>query len=69
MYVLEILNGPGAMTTELDRRLRVLDIVMRHLIIRIDEVLAKETRTQTRRKAANASSPRPTRPSALPSSK
>jgi len=52
VYVLEILNGPGAMTTELDRRLRVLDIVMRHLIIRIDEVLEKETRTQTRRKAA-----------------
>jgi small subunit ribosomal protein S6 len=52
VYVLEILNGPGAMTTELDRRLRVLDIVMRHLVIRIDETLAKETRSQTRRKSA-----------------
>ena len=52
VYVLNILNGPAAMTAELDRRLRVLDIVMRHLLIRVDEVLEKETRTQTRRKAA-----------------
>lgn len=52
VYVLEILNGPAAMTTELDRRLRVLDIVMRHLVIRVDEVLAKESRSQTRRKSA-----------------
>jgi small subunit ribosomal protein S6 len=52
VYVLEILNGPGAMTSELDRRLRVLDIVMRHLVIRVDEVIAKETRSTTRRKAS-----------------
>jgi hypothetical protein len=30
----------------------VLDIVMRHLVIRVDEVLVKETGMQTRRKAA-----------------
>lgn len=52
IYTLLLLNGPATMTTELDRRLRVLDIVMRHLIIRVDEVQAKESRTQSRRKAA-----------------
>jgi small subunit ribosomal protein S6 len=50
-YVLEVLNGPPAMTTELDRRLRVLDIVMRHLIVRVDEELAVADRAKARRKA------------------
>src|SRR6476646_3149320 len=54
VYVLEVLNGPGAMTTELDRRLRVLDVVMRHLIVRVDEELAVADRAKTRRKAATA---------------
>src|SRR5664279_3979505 len=39
-YVLQVINGPGEMTAELDRRLRVVDVVMRHLIIRVDEELA-----------------------------
>ena len=51
-YVLNILNGPAAMVAELERRLRVLDICMRHLVVRVDEVLAKENRSQTRRKSA-----------------
>jgi small subunit ribosomal protein S6 len=55
VYVLEVINGPGAMTAELDRRLRVLDIVIRHLIIRVDEDLAVADRSQTRRKSAMAS--------------
>ncbi len=52
VYVLDVINGPSAMTAELDRRLRVLDIVMRHLIIRTDEVMARDDRMKTRRKAA-----------------
>ena len=52
VYVLNILNGPSAMTAEIDRRLRVLDIVMRHLLIRVDEVMEKDARKQTRRKSA-----------------
>jgi len=52
VYVLDILNGPADMVAELDRRLRVVDGVMRHLIIRVDEVQAKEVRTQARRKDA-----------------
>jgi small subunit ribosomal protein S6 len=51
-YVLEVITGPGAMTAELDRRLRVIDTVMRHLIVRVDEALAVAERAKTRRKAA-----------------
>lgn len=50
VYVLEVINGPAAMTSELDRRMRVLDGVMRHLVIRVDEVMAKDERMKTRRK-------------------
>ena len=51
-YVLEVINGPGALTAELDRRLRVLDVVMRHMIVRVDEDLAAADRARVRRKAA-----------------
>ena len=51
-YVLEVLTGPPAMTAEIDRRLRVLDIVMRHLVVRVDEELAVAERAKTRRKDA-----------------
>ena len=51
-YVLEVISGPGAMTAELDRRLRVLDAVMRHLIVRVDEELAVAERAKTHRKQA-----------------
>jgi small subunit ribosomal protein S6 len=53
-YVLEVLNGPGPMTAELDRRLRVLDVVIRHMIVRVDEDLAMADRGKTRRKTAMA---------------
>jgi small subunit ribosomal protein S6 len=52
VYVLEVLNGPGNMTAELDRRLRVTDTVMRHLIVRVDEELAIAERAKTTRKAS-----------------
>jgi small subunit ribosomal protein S6 len=52
VYVLELLNGPGAMTAELDRRLRVIDTVIRHLIVRVDEDLAVAERARLRRKDA-----------------
>lgn len=51
-YVLEVISGPAALTAELGRRLRVLDIVLRHLIVRIDEDLAMAERAKVRRKAA-----------------
>jgi small subunit ribosomal protein S6 len=52
VYVLEIINGPGALTAELDRRLRVLDVVVRHMVVRVDEDLAIAERSRVRRKAA-----------------
>jgi small subunit ribosomal protein S6 len=54
VYVLEVINGPGALTAELDRRLRVFDNVIRHLIVRVDEELAVAERSRVRRKEATA---------------
>ncbi len=50
VYVLEVINGPGALTAELDRRLRVFDNVIRHLVVRVDEELAVAERSRVRRK-------------------
>jgi small subunit ribosomal protein S6 len=55
VYVLHVINGPAEMTAELDRRLRVVDVVIRHLIVRVDEDLAIAERARTRRKTAMAS--------------
>jgi len=55
VYVLEVINGPGAMTAELDRRLRVFDNVIRHMVVRVDEDLAVAERSRTHRKASMAS--------------
>ncbi len=52
VYVLEVINGPGALTAELDRRLRVFDNVIRHLVVRVDEELAVAERSRVRRKNA-----------------
>jgi small subunit ribosomal protein S6 len=52
VYVLEVINGPGELTTELDRRLRVMDVVIRHMIVRVDEELAVAERAGARRKSA-----------------
>jgi small subunit ribosomal protein S6 len=54
VYVLDVINGPAAMTAELDRRLRVLDAVIRHLIIRVDEELSVAERAKAHRKATMA---------------
>ena len=36
-YVLEVINGGGDLMKEIDRRLKVIDLVIRHLIVRVDE--------------------------------
>ena len=46
-YVLETLNGPSEMMKEMDRRLKVSDKILRHLVVRVDE----ETRIAERKKA------------------
>ena len=48
-YVLEVINGSGELMKELDRRLKVLDYVIRHLAVRVDEHEAVVDRTRTRR--------------------
>ena len=54
VYVLEVINAPGAVTAELDRRLRVFDNVIRHMIVRVDEQLAIADRARQNRKDSMA---------------
>jgi small subunit ribosomal protein S6 len=58
-YVLELINGSGELMKEIDRRLKVMDYVIRHLTVRIDEeqgvierTRAKRTETSRRRRVA-----------------
>lgn len=50
-YVLEVFKGTGELTKELDRRLKVIDNVIRHLIVRVDEELKVAERDRARRQA------------------
>jgi len=51
VYVLEVINGTGELMKELDRRLRVIDLVIRHLIVRVDEEKKVVERTRTKRQS------------------
>ena len=48
-YVLEVIDGSGELMKEIDRRLKVTDLVIRHLVVRVDEVQEVIDRTRTRR--------------------
>jgi small subunit ribosomal protein S6 len=48
-YVLEVINGDGDLMKEIDRRLKVTDLVIRHLVVRVDEEQAVVDRTRDRR--------------------
>src|SRR5689334_14185244 len=50
VYVLEVINGSGELMKELDRRLKVIDQVVRHMIVRVDEEKRVVERTQTKRR-------------------
>ena len=50
VYVLQVINGTGELMKELDRRLRVMDLVIRHIVVRVDEEKKVVDRTQTRRR-------------------
>lgn len=50
-YVVETITGSGELMKEIDRRLRVIDSVIRHLIVRVDEELQVAQRTTEARKA------------------
>jgi small subunit ribosomal protein S6 len=48
-YVLEVINGDGELMKEIDRRLKVTDLIIRHLVVRVDEEQAVVDRTRSRR--------------------
>ena len=48
-YVLEVIKGNGDLMKEIDRRLRVTDLVIRHLTVRVDEEQAVVERTRSKR--------------------
>ncbi len=50
-YVLELISGSGELVSEIDRRLRVSDNVLRHLVVRVDEDLRKAQRSRERRQS------------------
>lgn len=49
VYVLEVINGGGELMKEIDRRLKVIDQVFRHMIVRVDEEKKVVERTRTKR--------------------
>jgi len=48
-YVLEEILGSGDLMKEIDRRLKVTDLVIRHLVVRVDEERSVVERTRSRR--------------------
>jgi small subunit ribosomal protein S6 len=48
-YVLETINGSGELMKEIDRRLKVTDLIIRHLVVRVDEDQAVIERQRTAR--------------------
>jgi small subunit ribosomal protein S6 len=50
-YVLEVINGSGELMKELDRRLRVMDQVIRHMVVRVDQEKKVVDRTRTKRQS------------------
>jgi small subunit ribosomal protein S6 len=53
-YVLEVFTGGPDVVKELDRRLKVVDKVIRHLVVRVDEDQAIAERRKSARKAESA---------------
>jgi small subunit ribosomal protein S6 len=51
VYVLEVINGSGELMKEIDRRLKVLDQVIRHIVVRVDEEKKVVDRTRTKRQS------------------
>jgi small subunit ribosomal protein S6 len=51
VYVLDVINGSGDLMKELDRRLKVMDQVIRHMIVRVDEEKKIVERTRAKRLA------------------
>ena len=65
-YVLETIDGSGELMKEIDRRLKVSDLIIRHLVVRVDEeqtvierVRNRRTETTRRRRVARGLPPDP----------
>jgi small subunit ribosomal protein S6 len=63
-YVLETINGSGDLMKEIDRRLKVSELIIRHLVVRVDEeetvierVRNRRTETTRRRRVARGLPP------------
>ena len=63
-YVLETIDGSGELMKEIDRRLKVSDLIIRHLVVRVDEeqtvierVGNRRTETTRRRRVARGLPP------------
>lgn len=50
VYTVVLFSGAGELVKELDRRLKVSDLVIRQLIVRVDEEFKKAERAKTKRK-------------------
>ena len=50
IYVLDLITGSGELMKEIDRRLRVSDHVIRHLVVRVDAENRVVERSRTRRR-------------------
>ena len=48
-YVLEVITGSGELMKEIDRRLKVTEGLLRHLIVRVDESTIKADRARSKR--------------------
>jgi small subunit ribosomal protein S6 len=48
-YVLEVITGSGELMKEIDRRLKVTEGLLRHLIVRVDEASIKAERMRSKR--------------------
>ena len=48
-YVVETITGSGELMKEIDRRLRVTEGLLRHLIVRVDESTIKADRARSKR--------------------
>ena len=63
-YVVEYIDGGGELMKEIDRRLKVTDLIIRHLVVRVDEeqtvierTRGKRTETSRRRRVARGLPP------------
>ncbi len=53
IYVVETISGSGELMKEVDRRLRVLDQIIRHMLVRIDQDLSVAERRRSARQTAS----------------